>query len=143
LKNKLASIIITTTMAISLNGQNLKGHLWKNRVILIITTDSESENYVSQLEEFKMHNQEFEERKLIAYKVLPNKYKLQSNTDNSWVKDSDLHATYNPSNSDFRLILIGLDGGIKIEQNVLLTAKELFLTIDAMPMRRAEIKNEP
>tara|TARA_R100001369_G_C3253320_1_gene156576 strand:+ start:178 stop:570 length:393 start_codon:yes stop_codon:yes gene_type:complete len=130
-------------MALTLNGQNLKGHLWKNRVVLIITNDSESENYASQLEEFKMHNQEFEERKLIVYKILPNKYKLQSNTDNSWVKSSDLYIKYKPTNSAFRLILIGLDGGIKIEQNELLTAKELFLTIDAMPMRRAEIKNEP
>ncbi len=127
----------------ALTGQNLKEHQWKNRVVLIITNDSESQNYASQLQEFNMHIQEFEARKLIYYKVLPNKHKLESNTDNSWVKDSDLYSKYNPVNSAFRLILIGLDGSIKINQNELLTTKALFETIDAMPMRRGEIKNKP
>ncbi len=130
-------------MSMAITRQNLKEHQWKNRVVLIITNDSESQNYASQLQEFNMHIQEFEARKLIYYKVLPNKHKLESNTDNSWVKDSDLYSKYNPANSAFRLILIGLDGSIKINQNELLTTKALFETIDAMPMRRGEIKNKP
>jgi len=86
-------------MSMALTRQNLKEHQWKNRVVLIITNDSESQNYASQLEEFNMHIQKFEARKLIYYKVLPHKYKLVSNTNNSWVKDSDLYSKYNPVNS--------------------------------------------
>ncbi len=127
----------------ALTGQNLTEHQWTNRVILIITNNSKSQTYASQIKEFNMHIQEFEERKLITYKVLPRKHKLENSDDNSWMKDSELYIKYNPTNSDFKIILIGLDGGIKIEQNKLLTTKELFATIDSMPMRRAEIRNQP
>jgi hypothetical protein len=130
-------------MSMALTGQNLNNHQWKNRVILIITKDATSKIYTSQIEEFTTYIEEFQERKLITYKVLPNKFKLESNIDKSWKKGSDLYSKYNRSNSDFRVLLIGLDGSIKIDQKEILTAKSLLSTIDAMPMRRTELKNKP
>ena len=143
LKNRLFLIILITTMAMTLNGQNLKEHLWENRIVLIITSGSESETYTSQIEAFNINSQEFDERKLIIYKVLPNKYKVENSEDNSWVSDSRLYALYNSNDKDFKIILIGLDGNIKIEQSELLTTKDLFATIDSMPMRRSELRNKP
>ena len=143
LKNRLFLIILITTMAMTLNGQNLKEHLWEYRIVLIITSGSESETYTSQIEAFNINSQEFDERKLIIYKVLPNKYKVENSEDNSWVSDSRLYALYNSNDKDFKIILIGLDGNIKIEQSELLTTKDLFATIDSMPMRRSELRNKP
>ena len=143
LKNRLFLIILIATMAMTLNGQNLKEHLWENRIVLIITSGSESETYTSQIEAFNINSQEFDERKLIIYKVLPNKYKVENSEDNSWVSDSRLYALYNSNDKDFKIILIGLDGNIKIEQSELLTTKDLFATIDSMPMRRSELRNKP
>ena len=143
LKNRLFLIILITTMAMTLNGQNLKEHLWENRIVLIITSGSESETYTSQIEAFNINSQEFDARKLIIYKVLPNKYKVENSEDNSWVSDSRLYTLYNSNDKDFKIILIGLDGNIKIEQSELLTTKDLFATIDSMPMRRSELRNKP
>ncbi len=143
LKIRLFLIILVTTMGMTLNGQNLKEHQWKNRLVLIITSDSESETYTSQIEAFNINGQEFDERKLIIYKVLPNKYKVENSEDNSWVSDSRLYTLYNSNDKDFKIILIGLDGHIKIEQSELLTTKDLFATIDSMPMRRSELRNKP
>jgi 5-formaminoimidazole-4-carboxamide-1-beta-D-ribofuranosyl 5'-monophosphate synthetase len=130
-------------MSMALYGQNLTEHQWTNRVILIIANDSKSQTYASQIKEFNLHIQELEERKLITYKVLPHKHKLENSEGNSWVKGSELYIKYNTTNRDFKMILIGLDGRIKIEQNKLLTTKELFAAIDSMPMRRAELRNKP
>ena len=47
---------------------------------------------------------------------------------------------YKAEKSDFRVILIGLDGGEKLEQTEVLSAEKLFNTIDSMPMRQAEIR---
>jgi len=143
LKNRLFLIILITTMSMALNGQNLKEHQWKNRLVLIITSGSESETYTAQIEAFNINSQEFNERKLIIYKVLPNKYKVENSEDNSWVSDSRLYTLYNSNDKDFKIILIGLDGHIKIEQSELLTTKDLFATIDSMPMRRSELRNKP
>ena len=41
----------------------------------------------------------------------------------------------------FEISLIGLDGGIKLSQNEILTAEKLFGIIDQMPMRRIEVEN--
>ena len=39
----------------------------------------------------------------------------------------------------FSVVLIGKDGGEKLHQDALLTARDLFAMVDAMPMRRAEL----
>ena len=39
-------------------------------------------------------------------------------------------------NTHFEVILIGLDGYIKLQQNEVISAKNLFAIIDAMPMRK-------
>ena len=39
----------------------------------------------------------------------------------------------------FSVALIGKDGGEKLRQDSLLTARDLFAIVDAMPMRRAEM----
>ncbi len=143
MRTQLFFYLICLTMSMALTGQNLKEHQWKNRLVLIITSDSESETYTSQIEAFNINGQEFDERKLIIYKVSPNKYKVENSDDNSWVSDSKLYTLYNSNDKDFKIILIGLDGHIKIEQSELLTTKDLFATIDSMPMRRSELRNKP
>ena len=126
-----------------LSAQNLKKHQWIYRLILIISSDLKSEIYTSQIKEFKTSAKAFNERKLLTYYVLPKSYRHGNSSDNKWLDGSELYTTYNPSNSNFKVILIGLDGRPKVEQSELLTSKELFSIIDGMPMRRSEIKNTP
>ena len=40
------------------------------------------------------------------------------------------------------MVLIGLDGGVKLEKQEVLSMKELFSIIDAMPMRANELRNQ-
>ena len=134
--------ILCLAIPMNLSGQNLQDYQWENRLILIITNDPDSQNYIAQIEEFKPYSQEFKERSLISCHVLPEKYFIKNDNSESWIKDSQLSKKYNSDNKAFKVILIGLDGRIKIEQNHLLTAKKLFTTIEAMPMRRAELKNK-
>ena len=42
----------------------------------------------------------------------------------------------------FTFILIGKDGGEKYRSNEIVSYKELFGKIDAMPMRKSELKNQ-
>lgn len=43
----------------------------------------------------------------------------------------------------FSIVLIGKDGGEKLRRNSLLTTRELFSLVDAMPMRKAEMARKP
>lgn len=47
------------------------------------------------------------------------------------------------STAPFTFILIGRDGGEKLRSSDLVTIEKLFGLIDAMPMRKAEMKRSP
>ncbi|APS37899.1 protein of unknown function [Salegentibacter agarivorans] len=122
----------------NLNAQDLSKHQWKDRLILIVA-EQKNEKFQQQLTELQKHQQGLNERKLVIYQILPEKYTTGFEEEN-WKNSSELFQKYKAEKSDFRVILIGLDGGEKLEQTEVLSAEKLFNTIDSMPMRQAEIR---
>lgn len=122
----------------NLNAQDLFKHQWKDRLILIVA-EQKNEKFQQQLTELQKHPQGLNERKLVIYQILPEKYTTGIEEEN-WKISSDLYSTYKALKSDFRVILIGLDGGEKLKQTEVLSAEKLFNTIDSMPMRQSEIR---
>jgi hypothetical protein len=53
---------------------------------------------------------------------------------------SALRSRYRASEGSFRVLLIGKDGGTRIDSPTALTAADLFSEIDRMPMRRDEVR---
>lgn len=51
-----------------------------------------------------------------------------------------LRLRFRVPDASFRVVLIGLDGGAKLTSDAPVTAETLFSTIDAMPMRRRELR---
>lgn len=103
-------------------GQDLKKYQWKNRVLLVYADDLKSEIYLNQLQEFSDRKEDLKDRKLIIIDSKTNQYRIK--------------------NSSFTVTLLGLDGGVKLQQNTLLTAEKLFTIIDGMPMRKREIRRK-
>lgn len=56
-------------------------------------------------------------------------------------KESGLYKKYKVDTAQFTVILIGKDGYEKYRTNKVLEMDQLFSIIDAMPMRRSEMKN--
>ncbi len=53
-----------------------------------------------------------------------------------------LRARFGVSTASFSAVLVGKDGGAKLSQSKPLDAARLFATIDAMPMRRNEMRRK-
>jgi hypothetical protein len=108
-----------------------------------VSQNEDSEKYRNQIAEFNTLQKELMERKMLVYCVLPQQYRIMNSETkvkaNNWISSSALFDRFTNKETDFRVILIGLDGGIKLEKTEILSATELFETIDAMPMRRAEL----
>ena len=51
-----------------------------------------------------------------------------------------LRRRYHVTASQFRVLLIGKDGGVKLDRTEPVDTVELFATIDAMPMRKDEMR---
>lgn len=132
-------IIISLISSVEVFGQNVDDYKWKNRIILIISNNEDSEFFKKQINALEKDLQELVERKLILFKITPSKYQLNSD---KWETNSELYTTYNLNNEPFKIVLIGLDGGIKLNENKYTPKEDLFALIDGMPMRRMEIRNK-
>lgn len=119
--------------------QNIKSHQWENRLLLVITDDINNEIYKNQITELKNNDKGLKERKLLVYQIKKDSYKKGLLENSDWQKSTDLYKTYRKTNTPFEILLIGLDGGIKLRQSKLLNCKYLFSIIDVMPMRRSEL----
>ena len=60
-----------------------------------------------------------------------------------WIKDKGIiHQKFKINKNQFAFILIGKDGGEKYRSISIVTKQKLYSIIDAMPMRRYEMKNK-
>jgi len=123
----------------SLNAQDLSKHQWKDRLVLIIAEDENNEKLQQQLTELQKNQKGLKDRKLIIYQILPEKYNTGFQIE-TWNNSAELYKKYKTDKDDFKVILIGLDGGEKLAQTEILSAEKLFNTIDSMPMRQSEMR---
>ncbi|WP_306012848.1 MULTISPECIES: DUF4174 domain-containing protein [unclassified Allomuricauda] len=128
-----------------MSAQNLDNHKWKHRILIVKTAVDHSERFADQLLEFKDSNKELRERKLVLYAIRQDEFSFTDYTNNmenytGKLLEKGIKPMLN-ANEAFEIILIGLDGGIKLRKNDIVSQEELFSTIDAMPMRRNEMRN--
>jgi len=138
---KLLFFIISLVFANKSMSQNIASHQWEHRVLLILTDNKDDVTIQNQIKELQTQKSGLAGRKLIIYQVKKQQYK-NGLKPGDWKKSTKLYKTYKSNNAAFEVILIGLDGGIKLRQNHLLSCEELFKTIDVMPMRKAELKRK-
>jgi hypothetical protein len=125
-------------------GQHLENYQWKNRILIIKTTDELSEKYVNQLVEFQNYNEQLKERKFIVYHIHKDEFSATnyiSNKNSSGKISEKVKNKLLDEMENFEVILIGLDGNIKLQKNEIITKEILFALIDSMSMRKYELKN--
>ncbi|MEM6515799.1 MAG: DUF4174 domain-containing protein [Bacteroidota bacterium] len=122
--------------------QNLKEHEWKNRVVLILKNSSKNEIFENQLTVLKLNKDGLRERKIIVYSIEPTKYQRGTDPDENEFFSTKLYQKFNEQNKDFKIVLIGLDGFVKLEQSEFLPIETLFAKIDTMPVRRNELNTK-
>ncbi|TPN82887.1 DUF4174 domain-containing protein [Aquimarina algicola] len=124
--------------------QDLEKHQWENRVLIIKTLDKTSKKYQKQVKEFQNSIEGLIDRKFVLYKIIKNDFTLINYKDsilNTSGKISKKLTTKTLNKKEsFEIILIGLDGQIKLRQVEVLTKEDLFKIVDAMPMRKNELK---
>lgn len=116
--------------------QNIKKHLWKDRVLIIESENTRNELYQQQIRALKNDAKGLKERKLVIYSYFNNGYTRGF----SQVIKSYQTKKKRKDKNDFSITLIGLDGGKKLRQKSMLAKEKLFAIIDGMPMRRRELK---
>lgn len=136
-------LTIFVNLSNNLLSQDLTRHRWENRLIVIFSQDFDDPNLRSQLNEFNNFRPGLDERKVLVYQIIPGKFKQGLSDQHKWeAASADLFSKYKSTESSFEVLLIGLDGGVKLRKNESISCEELFRIIDSMPMRRREIERQ-
>lgn len=131
----------------SLHAQDLDKHRWENRVLIIKSNNGlEFDHYSYQLHVLDNDTAGMLERKLVVYLVNGDEYNFRdfksSIQDTQWKPVGSRLENLLDANKDFQLVLMGLDGGVKLDRDTSIDQKELFRIIDAMPMRASEMRKK-
>ena len=125
---KIVSLLLFL-MPILTNAQDLKNYRWHKRIIVLVHNDPKSGVLLRQGEALDAHKNDLEDRDMIVLVPKPEE------------KRKLLTALDVPSEFE-GVLLVGKDGGVKFEENFPVHPATLFALVDAMPMRRAEMKRK-
>ena len=134
----ILGLILTAQLA---NGQNdmLEQYQWKNRLILLFGSMSES-SVEKQITELEKDPEGITDRDLLIFHINKEEVRFILKSSNPSLSASQLRNRYNIDKNEFRYILIGKDGGVKLNKKEYVPNKDLFSVIDAMPMRQREMR---
>lgn len=115
---------------------------WKNRFLLVFVESNENPKMLLQQSFLEKATKDYLERDLLVFfveeKNIVNFQKIQFNENPQLLRKK-----FQVQSNEFCIVLIGKDGGEKFRTSDILTNEKLFAIIDAMPMRRNEMrKNE-
>lgn len=110
---------------------------WEKRLLIVFADTADSAALLQQRQMAERESADFADRDLVLIDVIGD-----------YVRGaSDLAATlrrrYDAPAGTFSVVLVGKDGGVKLQSNEPIEARRLFETIDAMPMRRNEARRAP
>jgi len=107
---------------------------WEYRIVLYFPEDGNGELFLND-----SLQQEIDERK-IAYFIFGDSVISNIHTSFSPAYLQQIENIYKLGYKERMYVLLGLDGGIKLKKEEPLDWTNIFLTIDAMPMRQSEIR---
>lgn len=135
--SQLALILFAMNLQAQHDFSKLK---WRNRIILLSATSLSAENYKAQISALMDNPKKLDDRNLLIFTLIKAKIydrdgKVVMNYDVAELrKKYDLNISYEG------LVLIGKDGTSKLKKTFPVDPALIFATIDKMPMRRTEMR---
>ncbi|MEH2271655.1 MAG: DUF4174 domain-containing protein [Nostoc sp.] len=140
--SKAEIIQSSTNHAIKMSSFNLSSQKWKNRVLLVFAPSVDNYTYQQQMQLLQQHNSGFADRDLVLIQVLATDESYANRQPIDESSAAKLRERFGVDKENFRVILVGKDGGIKRSDTTPVQAKAIFEEIDAMPMRQQEIQEQ-
>ncbi|MBE9209194.1 DUF4174 domain-containing protein [Nostoc sp. LEGE 06077] len=129
-----------STHAIKMSSFNLSSQKWQNRVLLVFAPSVDHHIYQQQMQLFQQHNSGFTDRDLVLVQVLATDKSYANGQLIDESSAANLRNRFGVDKDNFRVILVGKDGGVKRSDTIPVQATAIFEQIDAMPMRQQEMQ---
>ncbi|MEH1962281.1 MAG: DUF4174 domain-containing protein [Nostoc sp.] len=144
----IAGTVQGSTHTIKMSSFNLSSQKWKNRVLLVFAPSVDNQSYQQQMQLFNQHQNGFQDRDLVLVQVLATDKSYangqlidESSAAKLRVGEARRRHRFGVDKENFRVILVGKDGGVKRSDTTPVPATAIFEQIDAMPMRQQEMRS--
>jgi hypothetical protein len=119
--------------------QSMSNYRWKKRPLVVFAENDGSPLLAEQRQIVSRNRSDLNKRDVVVVWVVGNTVSTELGPPpNS--NATSLRARFDVADGEFRAVLEGKDGGEKLSSAKPLAADRLFATIDAMPMRRDEMR---
>ncbi|KNH08287.1 hypothetical protein BRCH_00212c [Candidatus Burkholderia brachyanthoides] len=134
----LSALFVLAALPLSASAaSSIDGYQWHNRLLIVFANDAASVPLAQQRAFADEGRARYAERDLVPVEVIGNDVKGTSESA------AALRQCYGVAANMFRVLLIGKDGGVKLQSAEPIDPQRIFGTIDAMPMRREETQRAP
>jgi hypothetical protein len=138
----LAALTVMTLTLTSASEAGMQRFEWQNRPLLVFAPDSDDTALARQLEIAESHAAGWRERDMVTIVIAGDRPVTVDGTRAKDLVNDALRQRYRVTGDSFAAILVGKDGTEKLRRDTPIAAAKLFQTIDAMPMRRREIREQ-
>lgn len=118
-------------MTVAASDGTLASLRWKNRVLVVVARSALDENLTTQRSIFRQNTAGMSERQIILIEAAGDDPRARA-----------IRRQLAAGEDPFKVFLLGKDGNTALTSTKPLSAERLFGTIDAMPMRRDEMRRE-
>ena len=141
----LASIILIallTSVAMGDDALDLNQYRWKNRLLFVFAPHNSHPLLIDLKNDLLAQEEEVLDRDLIVFEILENgpSYMGKDRLNNQMAEH--IRLKYDPGRGRLSVVLVGKDGGVKLRRDDQVQLDEIFLLIDAMPMRLQEMRRK-
>jgi hypothetical protein len=119
----------------------MDGYVNRKRPLVVFSPSESHPNLVRQRNLINGQRTGVSDRDMVVVYVIGQTLRTDFGA-NPRTSASALRSRYRVSEGQFRVLLIGKDGGVKRESETALPVAEIFAEIDRMPMRREEVRRK-
>jgi hypothetical protein len=144
----LAAILIASALAggcgrgVMAMESELDQYRWKNRLLFVFAATREDPSFVSLHDSVLARHADVADRDLVVFEVLDSGLSTVDREPLDPDTVERLRKKFGVSEGDFSVILVGKDGGVKLERHDRTSLEEIFALIDSMPMRQEEMRRK-
>ncbi len=121
---------------------DLADYQWRNRLLVLVAGSPEHPSVAPVLDRIEQSTPALAERHVVVIQLFTEATSLADGRPLTTAEVATVRKALAVDRHDEELILIGKDGGIKQRAPLQTELEEIFARIDAMPMRREEMRRQ-
>ena len=138
----VATLAVTALTVPSTSEAGMQRFQWQDRPLLVFAPDGDDPALRRQLGIADSHAAGWRARDMVTIVIAGDRPVTVDGTRAKDIANDALRQRYRVTGDSFAAILVGKDGTEKLRHDAPISADKLFRTIDAMPMRQREMRQQ-